>query len=549
MNKTLKIILICFAAVAALVAVGHGIVNRMAEKQIREALANVPGVRIGFKDLDFSLMAGNVGLNDVEVELTDSTGKSPDIQASIDAIKLEGVRWRRLLKGEARAKRLVIRKPEAKVTLPKKAKAQKKKETKAVEEASAGQASFLKAISLSELRVEKGKIGLESRGNAMKASLKELGVSVRDIGVQLEDSTWEFNDSSYSFKLDSLDYIDETGLNRIKIARLSTADAGPVEAQGMHFYNCVPMEKMAERLGKVAAMWYDAQLDSLQTDSLNIPRLMSSQRIEIGRVHLSGPKAVVFQDDRYPPAVPYPTIQEGLNNMGMPLKIKQIDAHLKTFTFIWQTTDANRGTFPMENVRVTASSIGNAPGNVMKMDVKTGKKGSSHINMAISVRNNKQEETRGTFLVEDWDASTLEPFVKPLFGVTLQANIHKIDSRFKGDKHQMTSDFCMTYDNLAAKAWKDESAPIKLVSQNSGLITFLAKVILPKSNPTHPGKEPKKVEFTFKRDPMQPYPAYLIQNLTNGMLKTVLPGSVEKASANKKSADQKPADKKTSKKK
>ena len=127
MNKTLKIILICLGAVAALVAVGHGIVNRMAEKQIRETLANVPGVHIGFKDLDFSQMAGNVGLNDVEVELTDSTSKSPDIQASIDAIKLEGVRWRRLLKGEAQAKRLVIRKPEAKVTLPKKVKAQKKK--------------------------------------------------------------------------------------------------------------------------------------------------------------------------------------------------------------------------------------------------------------------------------------------------------------------------------------------------------------------------------------------------------------------------------------
>ena len=544
MNKTLKIILICIAAVTALVAVGHGIVNRLAESKIREALSDVPGARIGFKDLDFSLVAGNVGLNDVEVELIDSTGKGPDIQASIDAIKLEGVRWSKLLKGEARAKRLVIRKPEARVTLPKKAKAQKKKE----EEASAEEESFLKSVSLSELRVEKGKIGLESRGNALKASLKELGVSVRDIDVQMEEGKWAFNDSSYSFKLDSLDYIDETGLNRIQIARLATADAGPVEAQGMHFYNCVPMEKMAERLGKVAAMWYDAQLDSLQTDSLNIPHLMSSQRIEIGRVHLSGPKAVVFQDDRYPPAVPYPTIQEGLNEMGIPLKIRQIDAHLKNFTFIWQTTEANRGTFPMENVRLTASSIGNAPGNVMKMDVKTGKKDGNHINMAISVHNNKQEETQGTFQVENWDASTLEPFVKPLFGVTLQANIHKIDSRFKGDKHQMTSDFCMTYDNLAAKAWKDESAPFKVVSQNSGLITFLAKVVLPKSNPTHPGKEPKRVEFTFKRDPMQPYPAYLIQNLTNGMLKTVLPGSAEKT-ANKKSADKKPADKKSSKKK
>jgi hypothetical protein len=32
------------------------------------------------------------------------------------------------------------------------------------------------------------------------------------------------------------------------------------------------------------------------------------------------------------------------------------------------------------------------------------------------------------------------------------------------------------------------------------------------------------VEATFERNFMTPYPAYLIQNLTTGMLKTVLPG-------------------------
>jgi len=32
------------------------------------------------------------------------------------------------------------------------------------------------------------------------------------------------------------------------------------------------------------------------------------------------------------------------------------------------------------------------------------------------------------------------------------------------------------------------------------------------------------VEYTFERDPMKPYPAYLIQSVTLGMLHTVLPG-------------------------
>ena len=62
------------------------------------------------------------------------------------------------------------------------------------------------------------------------------------------------------------------------------------------------------------------------------------------------------------------------------------------------------------------------------------------------------------------------------------------------------------------------------MAKNSGIISFLANLAVPNSNPSRPGKEPKKVEVTFERDPMVPYPAYIIQNLTMGMLHTVLPG-------------------------
>ena len=104
------------------------------------------------------------------------------------------------------------------------------------------------------------------------------------------------------------------------------------------------------------------------------------------------------------------------------------------------------------------------------------------------------------------------------------ADIHKIECTFKGDKHQMTEEFCMLYDNMKLQSWNDTSAPYKLVAKNSGFVSFLANLAVPKSNPSKPGKDPKTVEVTFKRDPMTPYPAYIIQNLTMGMLHTVLPG-------------------------
>ena len=82
----------------------------------------------------------------------------------------------------------------------------------------------------------------------------------------------------------------------------------------------------------------------------------------------------------------------------------------------------------------------------------------------------------------------------------------------------------MAYENLAVKAWKDEYAPYRLVAKNSGALTFMANLVLPKANPLSSGREPKRVAVEFKRDPMLPYPSYLIQNITMGALRTVLPG-------------------------
>ena len=457
----------------------------------------------------------------------DSHHTVPDVQGHIDAIRLERLRWRSLLKGEARLRRLVVRGPVARLVLPE--KSAEKKPAEVQQDSSAQTASFLKKVSLSELRVEKAQFGLRSRKDSLKVDVQEVGFSVRDISVLLAENSVEYNDSSYCFSLDSLDFTDELGLSRIRIGHLATCDAGPVEGLGIHLFNCVPMEELAERMGKVSSVWYDVKLDSLRTNPLNIPRLVKNQRVEIGSVHLSSPEMVLFQDDRYPPAVPYTTLQEGLNTLDLPLHVGKIDANIKLFTFIWETTHINRGTLPLHNVRVAISSVSNARDNVMGLSIRSGKKGTGALNLSTYIRNDRQESTHGELHIKDMDASRLDSFIRPLFGATVRADIHQIDGTFKGNKDQMTENFCMLYDGLSIKAWDDVDAPFKIMAQNSGAVTFLANLIVPNANPSKSGKEPKMVGVTFKRDPMQPYPVYLIQNLTMGMLRTVLPsGAIHK---------------------
>ena len=526
-NKTLKKALLCIVIVVAFFAVCDLILSRIATGQLRKALSDIPGAQIEFKKVNLALLAGNLAVEGVEITLIDSTLSEPLVEGRIEVIKLEGMSLLRLLKGEAHARRLLIRGPEAKLVLPPK-QAQKNKKSTKVETADTtstlSDSSFLKKVSLSELSLEKGKIDLSQLKGSMKLHTQNIECSVRDLGFVLAEKRVEYSDSCYRLSLDSLDFTDEMGLTRYQIGHLATANAGPLEALNLHLYNCVAKEVVAERMGKVAAVWFDAKLDSLQTSALNIPRMAKEQRINIASIRISGPDIVLMQDDRYPPAVPYPTFQEGLNSVNLPLSIQQIDARVDKFTFIWETTHVNRGTFPLHKLRLSVNSASNAQGNVMKMNIRSGQKSGGRMKLALSVRNDKSETTQGKLEIYDLDAGRLDPFIRPLFGATVKANMSQIVADFKGDKNQMTNDFCMLYDGLNIQAWDDKTAPYQFIAQNSGFVTFLANLIVPKSNPVADGQEPKCVEVTFKRDPLLPYPAYIIQNLTNGMLKTVLPG-------------------------
>ena len=519
-KKILRKVLLWIASAVAVLVIGALALMRIAEHKLHTALADIPGMQLDFKKAKLSPVLGNLEFRDIAFTLRDTTAASPEIEARIEAIELERLSWRSLIRGEASAQALLIREPKVRLQLPGESAKAEQKDTTAKE----ARASFLKKVFLSEIRVKGGQFGLGSQKDSTRVAAQGIDFSVRDIGFLLSESRLEYNDSSYCFAMDSLDYSDAAGLSRIRIGHLATTEAGPVEATAMHLYNCVPMEEVAERMGKVSSMWYDVRLDSLYTSPLNIPRMVESRQIVIDNMYLSGPEITLFQDDRYPPAVPYATIQEGLNTLNLPLQIHHIGANIQLFTFIWETTHVNRGTFPLHNLRIAANSVSNAQDNLMELDIKSGKEGTGSLDFSLFIRNDKQESTHGRMQIRNLEASRLDPFLRPLFGATAKADIHLIDSQFKGSKNKLTNDFCMLYDHLELKAWDDSTAPFKIVAKNSGAVSFLANIVAPHSNPARAGKDPKKVEVTFERDPMLPYPSFIIQNLTMGMLRTVLPG-------------------------
>lgn len=471
---------VAIAIAVAIVALVSVAVNRIAEKEIRHSMANAPGAKVNAGKVHFSLLKGTLEMKDLELTMQDSTGKFPDVHGTIEALKLKKLRWIGLFQHQA---------------------------------------------VFSELEVENGAIGLNGTKGGPKGTARISHLSVRETGYSFRDSVVMYNDSLYSFSIDSLDMTAPDGLSRIQIGHLEQADAGPVKAQVLHLFSTAPMEKTAKRLGNLAAIWFNIKLDSLSTSPIHFSRMMADKHVAIESIRLSGPEAVICQDDRLPPASPYSTIQEFFNTWDFPMRIGQLNARFDAGSFIWQTTHVNRGLLPLQNLKVTVNSISNTPGNVMDVALNTGLPGKSRMNFSLHIHNNHEESTSGKYQIRNLDASKMDGFFRPLFGATVRADIHQIDGQFQGNKNKLDTQFCMLYDNLEVHAWDDSSAPFRIVADNTGIVNFLANLLLPHANPLQPGKEPKKVKYKSERDVRHSYPEYIIRSMLSGAMHTVLPGS------------------------
>lgn len=98
----MKKLLICAAAVVAVLAVGHEAINLVAKHELKAALASVPDANIHVRRVSHSLLAGSVKLRGIDISL-------PEVSGHIDAVKLERVQWGSLMKGEARVGRLITK--------------------------------------------------------------------------------------------------------------------------------------------------------------------------------------------------------------------------------------------------------------------------------------------------------------------------------------------------------------------------------------------------------------------------------------------------------
>ena len=128
---------------------------------------------------------------------------------------------------------------------------------------------------------------------------------------------------------------------------------------------------------------------------------------------------------------------------------------------------------------------------------------------------------------KDLDLENMNPFIRPLVGITCAIHVNQLDADYSGDQTIAKGAFCMQYHGLDIKVHKKDNIPYKIVTKHADFFTSAANSLLPKSNPTSVDIRPRKYAVEWTRDEWSPYPLYLFGPCIDGLKKTMLtPGIV-----------------------
>lgn len=400
-----------------------------------------------------------------------------------------------------------------------------------------GHIHWLKLLSQRVVQVDRVRVSCEQivyadTANFSSLQLDSLTVEVHDICYNLRDSSFAYNDSVYLLQSGRLAYTSPDRLFEATVGSLYTRDAGEILLKDIAGGNTDKPEEHADRMGKQEVTWARFNLQAVRISPVNVIRLAQAQEINIDSVEICGKSTDIYYDSHYPPKEPYPMPSESMLAIKMPLHVGYIDAMLNQFHVAVTTDGKHAGTLELKQTHARIRNLSNRPGSTMHTTLQTHFADGGKVNIATDMTMNKQGSLTFDADITQTTGSNLASLTKPLLGVELNCNFHSICTRCTGDSKTLHGTFCMVYDSLSIHV--DEDNPMEELGKFAGLVNTLAPVVLYNRNPRSANAEPKSFEVQAQHDPMQPFPAYFIGTINDGMLQTVLPFGIGKGLMQKK---------------
>lgn len=535
MKKSVKITLWVLLSIvvlgAALFLSADIIVSKLVQKEVSNAIANIPDADANVGKIYLNLISGSAVVKDIsfsthslKIQDEETLHRAPGLAVHIPTLAVWNVDYYQLL----RHRRLEILAvslddPEVVVYLDEKDPASLlptlPKDT-TLHKASI----WLQSLKLRHLDVDRFTAHLHSTSSPLVVKADTLSFEFNDLAYNFEDSVFTYNDSVYSLSLAKAKIALPDGLMEMEVHDLNTANQGPLNLGYTRIRNIVSHTKMVELL-REQITWIDLELNSVATSPFNPIRKALAQDCTLDKIDANVRRMHVIRDARLAPKVPFCTPQEFLRTVPIIFTIKEVAAVAHKLEVELYTTDVNCGKLNLPGpMYATMTNVTNKPGAVWHNRAKAPFGDKGHVDASYDMHMDRKSSFDLAIHGKDLDLENMNPFIRPLVGITCAIHVTHLDAEYSGDQTKAEGAFCMQYHGLDIKVHKEDNIPYKIVTKHADFFTSAANSLLPKSNPTSVDIHPRKYAAEWTRDIWSPYPLYLFGPCIDGIKKTMLPG-------------------------
>lgn len=506
------------------------IVSHMVTKEVSRTFDSIPDADAKTGPIYLNLLSGSAIVTDITfcthsltLEDAENNNREPGIAVHIPSIAVWNINYIELLKRRRlEVFKISVNDPQVLVYID-----EKQPETilpafpkdTTLEKAQL----WLRHVQVSHIEINNIQARVRSTRSPLYVSADTLSVECRDIAYNFVDSVFSYNDSVYSLSLDAAKVALPDGLMEMEVHDLTMEDQGSLGLGYTRIRNVITHKQMAD-LAREPITWIDLELNSLSTSPFNPIRKVMAQDWMLDKINVDVRRMQVCRDARYAPKEPFGTPQEFLRKLPVIFQIKQIEAIARKIDVDMYTTEINCGKMHLRDGHAWMTNVTNRPGAVWKNHAKApfGTKGQvdAHYDFHMDKASSFDLSIKGSNI----ELEDLNPFIRPLVGITCTCHADQIDASYKGDKTIAQGSFCFQYHGLDVKVHKEDNIPYKIVTKHADFFTSAANSLIPKSNPTAVDIHPRRYSVEWKRDVWSPYPLYLFGPCIDGIKKTMLPG-------------------------
>lgn len=537
MKRVHKITLIVLGSLFALFTAafigGDVLVSRFVQKKVDKALSGIEGCEARCGNIHVFLFSGTAEVDSLRfvyhgkpISKRDTVG--PGIEVGIEKIVVGRVFYSMLLQRKVLVSDVRVIRPSMEMWLDDKhpdasfPKIKDKKLEEATTESESEDGQRKRPLEYAEVQ----RFHLKNANFKLHSLRTKLDLAVDSCSFVAHslryDSVFTYSDSAYKFGLEHAAVLLPDGRMRLEVNDIAQEDEGSLTIGNTRICHTMNRKKLGD-LVKEPVTWMDMQVESVKTSPFNPLHKVMDKDYTLDNIQVVVARMDVYRDNRHKPTHTFPMPQEALMQLKVPFCIHEVNADIKKIDIALASTDINIGEMHLQKIHADVHNITNKRGETMRIE------GSCPVDKGIAkaeigMTMNKLCEFSTHINAKDVAADFLNPFIRPLVGISFDMHIDELETKYSGTSELAGGTFKLLYHGLKVQVHKEDDIPFKIITRNAGTFTQLANTLVPKSNPSTVDIRPREYFVEWKRDEWKPFPLYMFGPCIDGIKKTMLPG-------------------------